>query len=119
MAPPHVKRAAPAASGNGSQGNGWATTERDSSSSGAPAQDHQKLLAAFDLASDRLRDTTDTLEAILDWRDELLSRIRRAQLRFELLDCELDTSELEAEVAEFVCLCQRLAWRPKLERAAA
>ena len=43
----------------------------------------------------------DDLEVVADWRDELSIKLRRAQLRFELLG--LDTQEreaLEAEVEE-------------------
>jgi hypothetical protein len=53
----------------------------------------------------------DALEAIADWRDDLFARIRRAQLRFELIG--LDGEEIDALAAEataFKRCCRGLTW---------
>jgi hypothetical protein len=54
----------------------------------------------------------DILETIADWKEDLQARIRRTELRFELLDAELDFSDLQEEVADFVRTCRALMWRP-------
>lgn len=50
------------------------------------------------------------LAVIADWRDDLLSRIRRAHLRFEFIGLDADEQEaLAAEVATFKQVCIALA----------
>ena len=53
----------------------------------------------------------ETLEVIADWKEDLQARIRRALLRFELLDVDLDFGALEEEVSEFTRACRALMWR--------
>jgi hypothetical protein len=51
-----------------------------------------------------------TLAAIADWRDNLLSRIRRAHLRFEFIGLDADEQDaLAAEVGAFNEVCIALA----------
>ena len=51
----------------------------------------------------QLNSLTDDLEVAADWRDELSIKLRRAQLRFELLGLHTDEREvLEAEVEECI-----------------
>lgn len=48
-----------------------------------------------------LEKLTDDLEVAADWRDELSIKLRRAQLRFDLLGLHTDEREaIEAEVEE-------------------
>jgi hypothetical protein len=59
----------------------------------------------------------DDLEAVADWKEEIAAKIRRAQLRFDLVG--LDQGEVEgltAEVRNFNRLC--LALGQSLRRAA-
>lgn len=50
------------------------------------------------------------LAVIADWRDDLLSRIRRADLRFEFIGLDADELEaLAAEAATFKQVCVALA----------
>jgi hypothetical protein len=51
-------------------------------------------------------------DCIADWKEDLQARISRAGLRFELLDAELDFSDLQEEVADFVRACRAVMWRP-------
>jgi hypothetical protein len=54
----------------------------------------------------------DTLERMADWRHSLTCRIRRAQLRFELADCELpELHDLAREARDFTQCCRALKWR--------
>ena len=51
---------------------------------------------------------TDDLEVAADWRDELSIKLRRAQLRFELIglnDDERDALEAEVEECKEVLRC--------------
>jgi hypothetical protein len=54
----------------------------------------------------------EILETIAAWKEDLRARIRRAELRFELLDAEFDFSDLQEEVADFVRACRAVMWRP-------
>lgn len=57
-----------------------------------------------------LQRLTRDLEAIVEWRDELQSRIHRAQLRFELCGLDADEQEaLAAEVSAFLQVCRALS----------
>ena len=50
------------------------------------------------------------LAVIADWRNDLLSRIQRAHLRFEFIGLDADEQEaLAAEVATFKQVCLALA----------
>jgi hypothetical protein len=53
----------------------------------------------------------EVLEIIAAWKEDLQARIRRDELRFELLDAELDFSDLQEEVEEFKRICGALMWR--------
>jgi hypothetical protein len=57
----------------------------------------------------------EALKIIADWRVDLTSRIRRAQLRFELagLDAE-HIEELAEDVAAFKKCCRCLCGRPEI-----
>jgi hypothetical protein len=71
---------------------------------------------------DRLERHTDDLAAIADWREELDSRVRRAHLTFELVDCSRreEFDALTAEVELFKQVCSALAeGKPLPERKAA
>ena len=57
----------------------------------------------------RLERRIAELAAIADWKDDLESRIHRAHLIFELVDCDHDFSDLEAEVAAFKQVCLGLS----------
>jgi hypothetical protein len=86
------------------------TTENDdrpsSSTASAPKFQVPKLSSAHvDL---------DTLERMANWRLDLTRRIHRAQLRFELADCELpELHDLAREVRDFRVCCRALMWRPE------
>jgi hypothetical protein len=58
-------------------------------------------------------DTTDRLETIAAWKEDLLARIRRAQLMFELVNCDIDIGPLVDELTDFKRVCACLAWRGK------
>lgn len=62
--------------------------------------------AVFDIDA-----TTDTLTLIADWRDDLLDRIRRTALVFELHNSEIDVQPLIEEAAAFKRVCACLGWR--------
>jgi hypothetical protein len=69
----------------------------------------QREAAAFTSLAD-VETFTAALEVIADWRDELVRKLRRAKLRFEL--CGLDAEEQEQltqEVFAFISLCRALA----------
>ena len=51
------------------------------------------------------------LEVMADWKERLEARIRVALLKQELLDADLDFSDLQSEVAEFKRACRLLTWR--------
>jgi hypothetical protein len=53
----------------------------------------------------------EQLEFLADWKADLQTRIRRALLRFELVDFDHDFADLEEEVADFVRVCRALMWR--------
>jgi hypothetical protein len=56
----------------------------------------------------------DTLEVMAKWRHSLTCRIRRAQLRFELADCELpELHDLKREVGDYSKCVRALTWRPE------
>jgi len=55
----------------------------------------------------------DLLETIADWQVDLVARIRRAQLIFQLVDSEINFQSLVEEATEFRLVCRRLAWRAK------
>jgi hypothetical protein len=49
------------------------------------------------------------LETIAEWRDDLDSRLRRAELRFELVGLDAEEQELlHAEVETFKLVCELL-----------
>jgi hypothetical protein len=54
---------------------------------------------------------TEQLHVIAGWKADLQARIERAQLRFELLDADLDFSDLENEVVDFRRACSAIMWR--------
>jgi len=59
-----------------------------------------------------LNATTETLQLIADWRDDLLTSVARAQIQFELIGLDEDEQDLlKAEVADFRRVCAGLAWR--------
>jgi hypothetical protein len=77
------------------------------------AKSHE--IIADDMAD--LERLVDDLEAVADWKEEIAAKIRRAQLRFDLVG--LDQGEVEgltAEVRNFNRLC--LALGQSLRRAA-
>jgi hypothetical protein len=51
-------------------------------------------------------------DTLLDWHLDLLARIRRAQLRFEICDCEHDDAddELGLEVEDHLRVVRVLTW---------
>jgi hypothetical protein len=52
---------------------------------------------------------TSDLAVIADWRDELHAKIRRAQMRLELVDLDLDEqTDIADEVQAFKQLCRAL-----------
>lgn len=53
---------------------------------------------------------TDDLELIAQWREDLLSRIRRRQFTVEILDCRGDDADLIAEADLFGRACRAVAW---------
>jgi hypothetical protein len=56
-----------------------------------------------------LRRLTRDLETIADWKADLASRLRRAELRFEFMGLDADEQEqLAAEVAAFSQVCHGL-----------
>lgn len=55
----------------------------------------------------------DLLETIADWQVDLVARIRRAQLVFELVDSETDFQPLIEEARQFARVCACLSWRAK------
>jgi hypothetical protein len=62
---------------------------------------------------DESRQRLATLDCLLDWRLDLLARVRRAQLIFEL--CDIDTDEIDAvaeEISAFNMICRSLALPP-------
>jgi hypothetical protein len=56
---------------------------------------------------------TDQLNIIANWKSDLLIRIERARLRFELLDVDLDFADLHDEVCDFRRACSAIMWRPE------
>jgi hypothetical protein len=46
------------------------------------------------------------------WRRDLIARLRRAQLVYELTDTEIDFATLEEEVAQFTRVCRAISWSP-------
>ena len=64
---------------------------------------------------DKLARHTDDLAIIAGWKDELIARIDRAQMRFELIGLDPEEQDLIAdEVQTFKQLCLALmATRPK------
>ena len=57
---------------------------------------------------DLIRLTRD-LEAIADWRDDLQSRLHRAQLKFETVGCSSEEHDaLQKETEEFKGVCTAL-----------
>jgi hypothetical protein len=76
--------------------------------------DEQAKLAD-ELASVRrhLEHRAATNAIISEWRDELQTRIRRNQLRYELIGLSADEhDQLVNEVGEFKHLCRVLSWSP-------
>lgn len=70
---------------------------------------------------DDFKRLTRDLEAIADWRDDLQSRLQRAQLKFETIGCaEHDALQEEAEEFKSVCtaLMKRETTMQNLRRAA-
>jgi hypothetical protein len=73
-------------------------------------------------AIERLQARTDELEAMAVWKEELQSKIQRALLIFEHVDCFHCDDSLTAEVEIFKEVCARLAGsrkEPLSERRAA
>ena len=56
---------------------------------------------------------TDDLASIADWKEDLQSRIRRAQFIFLYADFDVDFSSLQTEVETYKKVCRCLAWRPE------
>ena len=55
---------------------------------------------------------TQDLEAIADWRDDLQSRLQRAQLKFETVGCSFKEHDaLHDEGEEFKAVCAALMKR--------
>ena len=64
-----------------------------------------------------MADLVGDLEAVADWKEEIAAKIRRAQLRFDLVGLDHgEVEELTAEVRNFNRLC--LALGQSLRRAA-
>ncbi len=53
----------------------------------------------------------ERLSLIADWQDDLRMKIARAEMIFQLHDCEFDFQPLADEVAAFKRVCACLAWR--------
>jgi hypothetical protein len=62
--------------------------------------------------SDSMELHGEALEQIATWREDLTVRIRRAQLKFQLIGLEHAEDALERETAEFNRCCKVLGWRP-------
>jgi len=63
-------------------------------------------------ARDRLDRFTDALRIIANWRDDLLARLDRTLLRFELIGLQDgEFEQLVAEIEDFKRTCQTVAWR--------
>jgi hypothetical protein len=45
------------------------------------------------------------------WREDLTTRLRRAQLVFELVDTGIDLASLEQEAEQFKRVCRVLSWK--------
>ena len=76
------------------------------------AESHENIA---DMA--HLERLVDDLEAVADWKEEIAAKIRRAQLRFELVGLDHgEVEELTDEVRNFKRLC--LALGQSLRRAA-
>ena len=84
-------------------------------------REHNSNVHFLQVASARLEQRIEDLTAIADWRDDLQSRLHRAQLRFEYLGLDADEQDaLAAEVAEFNQVCRSLSGQqPPAERWAA
>jgi hypothetical protein len=77
-------------------GGKWKTNDEQTECSGPDSE-----LQAF----------LERLEVIADWKERLQERIGIARLKFDLLDADLDFSDLQQEVAEFNRVCRRQMWR--------
>lgn len=56
---------------------------------------------------------TDDLVTLASWRVDLIERIERALLRFELVGISpIEEGDLVAEVCDFARTCRAMAWRP-------
>jgi hypothetical protein len=73
--------------------------------------DHKPNLSFLQVASARLERRIADLADIADWRDELQSKLHRAQLIFELVDCTHtdELGALAAKVEVFKQVCDGLA----------
>ena len=70
-------------------------------------RDHNSLLAQLDQARDRLDRQTDQLQVLLDWRDDLRRRLKRARFRAELIGAdETEEDGLAAEAEDFKRCCK-------------
>lgn len=100
LAPPNANDLAP----GGNRGEAKGTFIQGEEKSNAAAQLDQALLAEqFGSAAPKLRD----LAVIADWRDELHAKIRRAQMRLELVGDNHHEQDLIAdEVLAFKQLCR-------------
>jgi hypothetical protein len=54
---------------------------------------------------------TANLAVIADWKQELLNKIERTKLIFQLHDCNTDIEPLLEEVAAYKRCCRALSWR--------
>lgn len=85
--------------------------------------DCKRLLDDLVRAREHLERRTEALAIIADWRDDLMVRVDRARLRYELIGLpEEEQQALEDEVAAFKHCCRVLAWNPNAKangRAAA
>jgi hypothetical protein len=77
-----------------------------------------ELLHEFEAVKQRLDDLTEILGHVAPWRDDLLCRIWRTRLIFELVDTDVDIDELIDEVRDFERVCRCLLWLGQAERVA-
>jgi hypothetical protein len=52
------------------------------------------------------------LPLMVEWALDLIARIQRMQLIFELADTEVEFDHLELEAQYFCLVAKRIAWRP-------
>lgn len=73
----------------------------------------QTLVDELARAREHLERRAEANHIICQWRDELRTKIRRNQLRFELIGlCPDEHEQLVNEVAEYKRLCRAIDWSP-------